>query len=132
MTILYNRKTGARKILLFVCGALYPSLKIVKSKPNISTFITFYATVYARKQKLPLLILKRFVYTISIPAKIYLHSFEQFLIVAKLFLLKTASSEYTKTHRTTKTFSVACKAFTEKKRTGRKVTKHPRGSENQT
>ena len=23
MTILYNRKTGARKILLFVCGALY-------------------------------------------------------------------------------------------------------------
>ena len=23
MTILYNRKTGAQKILLFVCGALY-------------------------------------------------------------------------------------------------------------
>ena len=55
----------------YILRSTYPSLKIVKNKPNISTFLFFYEIVYTRKEKLPLLILKRFFYTNFYTSKIY-------------------------------------------------------------
>ena len=54
----------------YLLRSTYPSLEIFKSKPNISTFLFFYKIVYTRKQKLPLLILKRFSYTNFYTSKI--------------------------------------------------------------